>query len=125
MMDSNFLGKEIRRRVKKWEVVEPELEEFFAMEVDPSEEDRALVFGSASSSSTAPPQQNVVVSSPIPPATPPPASLPVPSLSPLMIDTMASSSNADAAAIAPLFPPRQRLLAKSIAISERGSILRK
>ena len=43
--DAFFLPKEIRRRVEAWEVVNWHLDEFF-METEPSEEDKASVFGS-------------------------------------------------------------------------------
>ena len=126
------LPRPLCRSAREWEVVEPELEEFFAMEVDPSEEDRALVFGSASSSSVAPPQQNAVVPSRLSsaavaasllqrcirpfssPATLPPAPLPVQSLSPSKISSKASSSNAVAATAASPLPAPSKSVHKQI-----------
>ena len=116
MANAYFLGKEIRRLVKKWEVVDPWIadlyEEPLAMEVEPSEEDRAVVFGPepplpVPPPAPLPPSSNAIAASlfarrllpsPASTVTPSPASTPAPSLAPPMIDSTASSSSSGAAA---------------------------
>ena len=120
--DAFCLGKEIRRRVEAWEVVNADLDNFFMdTNEEPSEEDRASVFGSADSSSSSP-----SLPPPAPPLSPSPAAL-VPTSSSLdaeaaVFEPALSSATTTTTASAPAqqkLSCRQRKWAREVAFREK------